>query len=356
MSFNRVRVQITVFFALVLFCILGSACGVQQPTTMSYIEYPVFFNAKDSYKTVVVGPVENAVDPEKYGQFIATNLVAKVQHNGAYKVIDASKGGLSEDELAEKGRAADPNALVLTSTITNYGEIRSTDVGSLGIGASSSSATAGASVSASNNGRVRATEYASATESRKSVSVPVLNFNRAMYAKLNVVLKRVSDGEIVSSEMIFAIASEQGMFGLNMSAEEERLKRALDDVTTNAVYYIAPSQESMKIEPDKILLIQKYGTEDWEDSSKFAPEDNIRVVFVISPRVAFNDFQITLKADGKPDPIDQQAINYSGAAAVFEYKAADLLEASGGVETYSVRLTYGNQTLSTKKFKIVVKK
>lgn len=354
MKFNRLYALLIAVMAFGFLAIFG-AC-TQQPLVINYVEYPSFFTSNDTYKTIVVGPVDNAVDPGKYSQLVATNLVAKVQHNGAYKIIDSTKGDPDEDKLSEKGRSADPNALIMTSTITNYGEIRSTDVEALGFGASSSSATVGAGVSASNNGTVRAGKYATATESRKSVSVPVLNFSRAMYAKLNVVLKKASDGEIVSNEMVFAIAAESGMFGLNMSSEEERLKRALDDLTTNAAYQICPSNESMTIEPDKILLIQKYGTDDWEDASRFTPEDTIRVVFVISPRVAFNDFQLTLRAEGKPEPLDEQAINYSGSAAVFEYKAADLFSATGGAEVYSVRLSYGNKAISTKKFKISEKK
>ena len=343
-----IRVFLLVFMAFGLF-----GCA-QKATVINYVEYPSFFTQRDEYKTIVVGGFDNVVEPEKYSQLVASNLVAKVRSNGAYKIVDATKGGLDEAALIAKGRETDPNALVLTGTITNYGEMSSTDVDALGFSSESTTVKAGERYSANSNGNANYSAYTSGKASRKEVTIPVLNFSKAMYAKLNFVLTRVSDSEVVATDMVYAIASESGMFGLNLSDSDERLKRALDDLTTNAVYYLAPSNESMTIQPDEILLVQKYGTDSWENASKFTGEDTVRVVLALSPRVAFNDFQVILKAEKQADPIDLQNINYSGQASVFEYKAADLVAATGA-ENYTVQVVYNNKAISTKKFKIVNK-
>lgn len=353
---NTFVCSIASLFCLLMGIVMLNACAAhQQPVTLNFVEYPTFFTAKDSYKTVVVGPVENTLDPQKYETFVASNLMAKVQQNGAYKVIDATKDAKSDSALAAKGREKDPNALVLTSMITNYGEVRSSDLGSIGIyDSSSSSATAASSSAVAVNGRKGAaasSSYASASESRKSVSLPVLNFSRGMYAKLNLVLKRASDGEIVANEFVYSLVTEKGFFGLNMSDSEERLKRALDEVTTNAVYYVVPSNESMTINPDSILFVQKYGTDDWISSTKFGVNDTIRIVFVMPERVIYNDYQLELKAEGRPDALDYQEINYSGPV-VLEYKAADLIQSTGGAMTYMIYARNGSQVLSKIKFKL----
>ncbi len=72
--------------------VMLNACAAhQQPVTLNFVEYPTFFTAKDSYKTVVVGPVENTQDPQKYETFVASNQIAKIKQNGAKKDIDATE-------------------------------------------------------------------------------------------------------------------------------------------------------------------------------------------------------------------------------------------------------------------------
>ena len=330
-------------------------CSFQQPSNISFIEYPSFFSQRDEYQTLVVGPIENVIEPDKYTHLVASNLVVKMRQNGAYKIIDATKDKMDEAALREKGRKADPNALVLTGTIINYGEISSTQVDSVGITSQSASVSAGERYSANSNGTQRYGAYTSGRVSRKEINVPVLNFSKAMYAKLNVNLTRVSDGEVIANDTVFAIASESSMFGLNMSDKEDRLKRALDDLTTNAVYYLAPSVETLTVDPNEVLLVQTYGfvmgEEGWKKATKFSQDETIRVVFTISPRTALNDFELVLKADKVQEPIAVYQINYSGVDVVYEYKASELVEATGK-NSFNVQLVYNNKVLSKQSFDV----
>ena len=301
--------------------IMGAQCGCSA--SLQITNYPLFFNHENNYRGMAVAPVQNNVEPGRFTDGLSSGLVRRLKENGYYRVADYTQENIGDKQLVDQLFNKQGIDLVTFSTVVGYDE-------------------------GWDERTERRTEYHTYYEEDEAgneveynepyeVDYPI--YERTTVAYMSVIVIDLKSGEKVYSAVLDGSCSEENEDLNDMSAPQDALWCAFNRTLSEEVFHLSPIRETIRVKPKDTMKIYRVDSPDkWERTTDFSPKDKIAVSFGFPSTARHNYFKFDIVYGDKDTVVASEKIHWEGERKIYYYDIASFLEASGGADTYKIRL------------------
>ena len=336
---KTVQIQL---FMMVIAILLFSGCT----STLYVTNYPGFFRDENTYGSIAVAEVKNDVHYGRYTRQLNADLVNGLYNNGYYYVKDYTNENFSDSELVSHLRENNVADLAVFSTLTNYGE----------------------NYDQHTETKTQTREYYAVDEDGYTLydanGDPIIDhteeyeveytvYERTTFADMSVIVVDVKTGNNVYNSVRENSCYEEVYNPRNFSSKSSARWCALDRVVANEIYQIAPTFESISVRDDDVLEIYRYDQKKgWEEKTKFAADDKMKLVFWFPKAAYYNTFKFDIVYGDDDTELASSSIYWDGNTQSFEYDIASLVSASNGAEKFKIRLWNNKRVAFSKTIKV----
>ena len=313
--------------------------GIQSgcSATLHITNYPLFFDYENNYRGMAVAPVQNNVDPGRFTSELSSGLVSRLNKNGYYRVVDYTHETVDDTQLIDRLLNEPGTDLVTFSTVVGYDEnwYERTE---------------------------RRTEYHTYYEEDEDgneieydepyeVDYPV--YERATTAYMSVSVIALKSGEKVYSSELDGSCSEENEDPSDMSDPQNALWCAFNRALDEEVFQLSPIRETIRVKPKDTMKIYRVDAPDkWERTTDFSPNDKMAVSFGFPSTAHYNYFKYDIVYGDSDTVLASEKIYWDGSRKVFYYDIASFMEASGGADTYKIRLWDSNDVAFSREIEV----